>query len=190
VAVVLIIVYFANLAYTLYTHRDVFAFEEHPHQGEPWPLWQSIAVLLGATVLTALMSELVSGALEASADTLGVTTFFLGIIVLALIGNAAEYLSAVYFARQGRMGLALSLTVGSTIQVALLVAPVLVLVSWVMGKPMNLVFDNPLELIAIAAAAFIVRDIASDGETTWFEGVLLIGVYFVLGLAFFLVDAS
>jgi Ca2+:H+ antiporter len=189
VAVVLIVVYFANLAYTLYTHRDVFAFEEHPHHGEPWPLWQSIAVLLGATVATALMSELVSGALEATADTLGVTTFFLGIIALALIGNAAEYLSAVYFARQGRMGLALSLTVGSTIQVALLVAPVLVLVSWVMGKPMNLVFDNPLELIAIAAAAFIVHDISSDGETTWFEGVLLIGVYCVLGLAFFFVDA-
>lgn len=116
---------------------------------------------------------------------LGLSTFFLGIVVLAVVGNAAEYLSAVYFARQDQMGLVLSITLGSTIQIALLVAPLLVLVSYFLGHPMDLVFENPLELIAIAAVAFAVNAIAHDGETNWFEGVLLLGVYAVLVLAFF-----
>lgn len=121
--------------------------------------------------------------------TLGLTPFFLGITVLAVIGNAAEYISAAYFARRDRMGLVLSITVGSSIQVALLVAPLLVIVSYFMGTPMDLVFSNPLELIAIAGAAFIVNAIAVDGETTWFEGLLLLAVYAILGLAFFYVSA-
>jgi Ca2+:H+ antiporter len=185
VAVVLLIVYAANLVYTLITHRDVFAFDEDAHATSSWALWKSLAVLVGATAATALMAELVSGALAATADALGVSTFFLGVVVLAIIGNAAEYLSAVYFARKGQMGLAMTLTVGSTIQVALVVAPVLVLVSWLLGTPMNLVFSNPIELIAIAAVAFAVNAIAQDGETTWFEGLLLVALYCLLGLAFF-----
>ena len=108
-------------------------------------------------------------------------------IVLPLAGNAAEYAAAVYFARQDRMDLVMTIAVGSSIQVALLTAPVLVLVSWAMGTPMNLVFSNPLELIAVAAVAFAVNAIAQDGETNWFEGVLLLSVYVVLGLAFFFV---
>ncbi len=185
VAAVLILIYFANLAYTLVTHRDVFAFDRHQEVKPAWPLWRSLAVLGLATAATALMAEQISAALESTADQLNVTTFFLGITVLAVIGNAAEYVSAVYFARQGQMGFTMTLTVGSSIQVALLVAPVLVLVSWLMGTPMNLVAANPLELIAVAAAAFAVNAIATDGETTWFEGVLLLGVYLLLALAFF-----
>jgi Ca2+:H+ antiporter len=129
----------------------------------------------------------VSSALEATSAALGVTTFFLGVTVLAVVGNAAEYVSAVYFARKDRMDLVMNITVGSTIQIALLVAPVLVLVSYFMGRPMNLVFGNPLELIAIAGVAFAVNAIAHDGETTWFEGVLLLAVYVLLGIAFFYV---
>jgi len=188
VAVVLIVVYAANLVYTLVTHRDVFALDEPSDDGkgkDAWPLWRAIAVLVAATAATAWMAELVSGALEETARAIGVSTFFLGIIVLAIIGNAAEYLSSIYFARQGRMGLVASITLGSTIQVALLVAPVLVLVSHLAGSPMNLVFDNPLELIAIASVAFVVNAITRDGEATWFEGVLLIGVYVLLAFAFF-----
>jgi Ca2+:H+ antiporter len=119
--------------------------------------------------------------------SLGVTTFFLGVTVLAVVGNAAEYVSAVYFARKNRMDLALNITVGSTIQIALLVAPILVIVSYFMGRPMNLVFENPLELIAIAGVAFAVNTIAHDGETTWFEGVLLLAIYVLFALAFFFV---
>ncbi|HEU4563490.1 MAG TPA: hypothetical protein VFS05_02535, partial [Gemmatimonadaceae bacterium] len=131
--------------------------------------------------------ELVSGALEATAGQLGLTTFFLGLVVLAVVGNAAEYLSAVYFARRDQMGLVMTITVGSTIQVALLVAPVLVLVSYFMGRPMNLVFSNPLELIAVGGVAFAVNSITQDGQTTWFEGVLLLAVYLLLAMAFFFI---
>jgi Ca2+:H+ antiporter len=184
VSVVLILVYLANLFYTLLTHRDVFALEEEAEKAA-WPLWKALGVLVGATAVIALEAELVSGALEGTAGRLGLSTFFLGIIVLAVVGNAAEYISAVYFARRDQMGLVVTITVGSTIQVALFTAPLLVLISWAIGHPMNLVFGNPLELIAIAGSAFAVNSIAQDGETTWFEGVLLLAVYALLGLAFF-----
>lgn len=204
VAVILILVYIANLAYSLVTHRDTFAAVDETDvdetdagdaalakvQAEPhalWPLWKVIGILVGATIITAVEAELVSSALEETSARIGVTTFFLGITVLAVVGNAAEYVSAVYFARKNRMDLVMSITVGSTIQIALFVAPVLVLVSYFMGKPMNLVFGNPLELIAIAGVAFVVNAIAHDGETTWFEGVLLLAVYMLLGMAFFFI---
>jgi Ca2+:H+ antiporter len=194
VSVVLILVYVANLIYTLVTHRGVFSVshgDEDEGEGKhAWPLWKALAVLLGATVVTAVEAEIVSSALEATAQQLHLSTFFLGIIVLAIVGNAAEYVSAVYFARRDRMGLVMGITVGATIQVALLVAPVLVIVSYFMGHPMNLVFSNPLELIAIAAVAFAVNAIAQDGETTWFEGVLLLAVYLLLGIAFYFVTPA
>ena len=113
--------------------------------------------------------------------------FFLGVILLAIVGNAAEIVAAVYFARRGRMGLAVSITVGSTIQVALLLAPLLVLVSAFTAHPMNLVFSSPLELVAIAAVVFAVNSVTHDGETTWFEGVLLLSIYVLLGLTFYFV---
>ena len=191
VAVVLIVVYIANLVYSLITHRDVFSDCDETHVPEvrhdAWPMWKILGILVGATIITAMEAELVSGALEATSESLGVTTFFLGVTVLAVVGNAAEYVSAVYFARMNRMDLSLNITVGSTIQIALLVAPLLVLVSYFMGHPMNLVFGNPLELIAIAGVAFAVNAIAHDGETTWFEGVLLLAVYVLLGMAFFFI---
>jgi Ca2+:H+ antiporter len=186
VSAILILIYVANLIHTLVTHKNVFAAEdEGPESGDHWPLWKALGVLLGGTLLLAVEAELVSGALEGTASQLGLSTFFLGIVVLAVVGNAAEYISAVYFARQDRMSLVLGITLGSTIQIALLVAPVLVIASFLLGHPMNLVFSNPLELIAIAAVAFVVNAIAHDGETNWFEGVLLLGVYAVLVLAFF-----
>jgi Ca2+:H+ antiporter len=192
VSVVLIVVYIANLVYTLVTHRDVFAFaEDDAHEAgaahDVWPLWKALTVLAVATGVTAFEAELISGALEPTAAQLGLSEFFLGIILLAVIGNAAEYVSAMYFARQDQMGLAVSITVGSTIQISLLVAPVLVIVSALMGHPMNLVFTSPLELVAIGAVVFAVNAIAQDGETTWFEGVLLLAIYVLFGLAFYFV---
>ena len=192
VSVVLILVYLANLIYTLVTHRDVFAFSEGdahdtaaPHA--PWPIVKALTLLAVATAVTAYEAEMISGALEATAAQLGLSEFFLGIILLAVIGNAAEYVSAIYFARQDQMGLAVSITVGSTIQISLLVAPVLVIVSALIGHPMNLVFSSPLELIAIGAVVFAINAIANDGETTWFEGVLLLAIYALFGLAFYFV---
>jgi Ca2+:H+ antiporter len=192
VSVVLILVYVANLIYTLVTHRDVFALSEGdahetPAPHAPWPIWKALTLLAVATAVTAYEAEMISGALEATAAQLGLSEFFLGIILLAVIGNAAEYVSAIYFARQDQMGLAVSITVGSTIQISLLVAPVLVIVSALIGHPMNLVFSSPLELIAIGAVVFAINAIANDGETTWFEGVLLLAIYALFGLAFYFV---
>jgi Ca2+:H+ antiporter len=189
VSAVLISVYAANLIYTFVTHRSAFRLEEGEAIEQPWSMTKALTVLVLATAATAAEAELVSGTLEKTASQWGLTQFFLGVIVLALLGNAAEYVAAVYFARQNRLGLAMSVTVGSTIQIALLVAPTLVFISYLLGQPMNLVFSNPLELIAIAAVAFIVNAIAHDGEATWFEGVLLLAVYGILGIAFFLVEA-
>jgi Ca2+:H+ antiporter len=193
VAVVLILAYGANLLYTLVTHRDVFRENgEDAEDGEDgkatrWPPWRAALVLLAATAAVALEAELVSDALEGTAERLRLTPFFLGVVVLPLVGNAAEYVAAVYFARKNRMDLTMTIAVGSSIQIALFTAPVLVLVSYALGTPMNLVFSNPLELIAVAAVAFGIGAIAQDGETNWFEGVLLLALYALLGLAFFFV---
>ncbi len=186
VSAVLLALYLGNLAYTLVTHRDVFASGEPAEpEGTSWPVWRCLAVLGAATAAAAWDSELVSDALTAAASSLHLSTVFLGVIVLALVGTIADLFSAVYFARQDRMGLVMSICVGSAIQMALVVAPLLVILSWLIGKPMNLVFSNPLDLFAIAGTALIVNAVTADGETTWFEGVLLLGVYAVIGIAFY-----
>ncbi|RYG23492.1 calcium/proton exchanger [bacterium] len=187
VSVLLILIYLANLVYTLVTHRDTFADADEHHEPSGKPLWKSVMTLVVATVFVALVSEVVSGSLETASSSLGVSKFFLGITLLAVVGNAAEYITAVYFARKNRMDLVMGITLGSTIQVGLMVAPILVLASFAMGHPMTLVFRSPLELVAVAAAAFCVNAISRDGETNWFEGVLLLGVYSILAVAFFYV---
>jgi Ca2+:H+ antiporter len=187
-SIVLLLLYGANLVFTLVTHRDVFAGDE-PRGGSAWSLSRSLTVLVIGTVLIALESEIVSDAVEATAATLQVAPAFLGVVVLALVGTSADLFAAVAFARQDRMSIVFSICIGSAIQMALVVAPILVLASWFIGSPMNLVFD-PLELFAIGGTAFIVRAIAADGETTWFEGLLLVGVYALLGLAYFFVGSA
>jgi Ca2+:H+ antiporter len=187
VAVVLIVVYIANLIYTLCTHCQIFETEDEGGNPE-WSLWRALSVLIGATAIVAVEADLVSNTLEQTASSLGLSQFFLGIIVLPIAGNAAEYFSTIYFARKDRMGLVMNIAVGSSIQVALLTAPLLVLISYAIGHPMNLVFSNPLELIAIAAVAFAVNSIAQDGETTWFEGLLLVAIYVLLAIAFFYIS--
>lgn len=186
-SVVLLALYAGNLIFTLVTHRDAFASEEGDGTAE-WSLLRSIGTLFGATVLVAIEAELVSGALEATATTLSLSPLFLGVIVLALVGTGGDLIASVFFARQDKMGLVMSISIGSAIQIALVVAPLLVLISWVIGHPMTLVFNDPLQLFSIAGTVFIVRAIAADGETTWFEGLLLVGVYSLFALGFFFVD--
>ena len=190
---VLLALYAGNLLYTLVTHRDVFSrrdeqggavTEAAPGQGRSG-LWRPLAVMVVGTVVLAFEAELVSGALEATASQLHLSPLFLGVVVLALVGTSADLFAAVLFAHRDRMGLVMDICIGSAIQLALVVAPVLVVVSYLLGKPMTLVFGNPLDLFAIAATAFIVNAVAADGETTWFEGLLLVGVYALLALAFF-----
>ena len=185
VSVVLLLLYLGNLVYTLVTHRDIFSTGGERDASNAWPLWRCLAILVAATAAAALESEIISDALTGTASALHLSTMFLGVIVLALVGTIADLFSAVWFARQDKMGLVMSICIGSSIQVALVVAPVLVILSWLFGTPMTLVFKDPLDLFAIAGTAFIVNAITSDGETTWFEGVLLLGVYTVFGIAFF-----
>ncbi|MGG5823574.1 calcium/proton exchanger [Falsiroseomonas sp. HW251] len=189
VSVVLLVLYAANLLYTLVTHRDVFGGEDRG--GKPaWSLALSLGVMVGGTVVVALLSEVVSGALSDAAGQLGLSPVFLGVILLAVVGTAADLFAAVAFARQDRMDIALGICIGSAVQVALVVAPLLVLLSWALGSPMTLVFHSPLDLLAVTAAAITVRAVAADGETTWFEGLLLVGVYAMLGLAFFFIGPA
>lgn len=185
VSVVLLLLYLANLAYTLVTHRDVFSADEPTDEGEGWSIFQALAVLIGATIAIAVESELISAGLDQAAEALTLSPMFLGVIVLALVGTAGDLFAACWFAAEDRMGLVLQICIGSAIQIALVVAPLLVIVSYLIGHPMTLVFTNPLHLFAIASTAFIVNSVARDGETTWFEGVLLVGIYGLLGLAFF-----
>jgi Ca2+:H+ antiporter len=184
VSVVLLVLYAANLVYTLVTHRDVFAGDA-PGGEATWSLAQALLVMGAGTAVIAVEAELLSGALEATSTQLGLSPVFMGVVVLALVGTAADLFAAVVFALQDKMDIVFSMCVGSAIQIALVVAPVLVLASWVIGHPMNLVFASPLDLFAIASAGFIVRAVAADGETTWFEGLLLIGVYLLFALAYY-----
>jgi Ca2+:H+ antiporter len=186
---VMLVLYAGNLLYTLFTHRDVFARDEGKQKAE-WSLLKSLAVLVGGTAAIALEAELISSALTATAERIHLSTYVLGIIVLALVGTSADLFAAAYFAHKDRMGLVMSICIGSAIQMALVVAPLLVLISWLIDRPMDLVFSNPLELFALGGAAFIVSAIAGDGETTWFEGLLLLGVYSLLGIAFFFTQSS
>jgi Ca2+:H+ antiporter len=184
VSVVLLLLYAANLIYTLVTHRDVFAGDAAAGKAE-WSLARALTVMTAGTAIIAIEAELVSSALEGTSAQLGLSPVFMGVVVLALVGTAADLFAAVVFARQDEMDIVFGMCIGSAIQIALVVAPVLVLTSWAIGHPMNLVFGSPLDLFAIASTAFIVRAIAADGDTTWFEGLLLVGVYLLFALAYY-----
>ena len=184
VSAVLLALYAGNLVYTLITHRDVFSRQGEGPKGGGGSLWRPLGVMVGGTAVLAFEAELVSGALEATAVQLHLSPLFLGVVVLALVGTSADLFAAVLFAHRDRMGLVMDICIGSAIQVALVVAPLLVVASFLLGHPMTLVFGNPLDLFAIAATAFAVNAVAGDGETTWFEGLLLVGVYALLALAF------
>jgi len=184
VSAVLLLLYLAHLVYVLVTHRDLFKMgAEH---GEPdWSLPLGLAVMISGTLVIAIESELVADRLAEVASALRLSPVFMGVVVLALVGTISDLFTSVAFARAGRMDIALGMCVGSALQIALVIAPVLVLASRAIGHPMNLVFGSPLDLFAIASAAFMVRAVADDGETTWYEGALLIGVYVLFALAFF-----
>ena len=186
VAGVLILAYLANLWFSLVSHRDLLGGREEGHEPH-WSTAQAVAVLLVSTAGIALMSELLVRHLEEATHALGVSEFFVGIILVPLVGNAAEHLAAVGFAVRDRMDLAVQIAVGSSLQIALLVAPLLVVLGLVLGQPFDLVFKNPLELAALAATVLITNSVVRDGKTHWLEGVLLLGVYLLLAFAFYLV---
>ena len=187
VSTVLLLLYAANLIYTLVTHRDMFAGDAPSGQAQ-WSVAGALVIMTAVTAVIAIQAELVSAALEAASAQFGLSPVFLGAVVLALIGTVSDLFAAVVFAREDKMDIVFTICIGSAIQTALVVAPVLVLASSLIGQPMNLVFSSPLDLFAIAGAAFIVRSVAADGETTWFEGLLLVGVYLLFALAYYFVS--
>jgi len=152
--------------------------------GPGWSVARSLWVLLGATALVALMSEFLVGAVEHTAAAFGMTEVFIGVILVAIIGNAAEHSTAILVARKNQMDLALNIAVGSSIQVALFVAPVLVFASYIFGRPMDLLF-TPFEVLSVVASVFVLNLVCADGEAHWLEGVQLLAVYVILALAFF-----
>jgi Ca2+:H+ antiporter len=185
VAGLLLISYGAGLFFSLRTHRELFnPYMEEEDSHRAWPVRKSVMVLAAAGAGVALMSELLVGSIEHAAESVGLSQFFIGVIVVAIVGNAAEHWVAVLVALKNKMDLAVNIAVGSSAQVALFVAPLLVLLSFVIGPhPMALVF-NGYEVAAMLLAVVIANFTTQEGESNWFEGVQLLGVYIVLAVVF------
>lgn len=198
VAIVLILVYGLILLFSMRTHTYLYNLElaaiesvESEENAKPVEitnhskrLWFWGGALLGITVLVAIESELLVGALEAATAQLQLTPLFTGVVLLPIIGNAAEHATAVTVAMKNKMELAMAVAVGSSLQIALFVAPVLVLAGWVFGQPMDLSF-NPFEMVAVGVAVLLSNSTISDGKSNWLEGVLLLATYLVLGISFY-----
>ncbi|HEY0320067.1 MAG TPA: calcium/proton exchanger [Pyrinomonadaceae bacterium] len=198
IAVVLLVTYILTLLFSLVTHKDYFIGEQLQGSAEDvgeelvkseghsasWSRRKSMLVLLVATAFVALISEFLVGAVEQASEQLGLTEMFVGVIVVAIIGNAAEHSSAVLMAMRNKMDLSLGVALGSSLQIALFVAPVLVFASYLFGQPMDLEFTTP-EIIAVVVSIFIVHQVSSDGESNWLEGAQLLSVYAILAILFY-----
>jgi Ca2+:H+ antiporter len=189
-AIVMIVAYAGSLVYGFTSNCDLFrsAPELHDHE-RTMEASQAIGLLAFGTVLTTIQAELLVGALEPALARFGFTEMFVGVIVVAIIGNAAEHYSAVVAAYRDQMTLAVEISVGSSAQIALLVAPAVVLYSFALGAPMSLLF-HPFEIAAIALSVLATVIVVVDGESNWVEGLQLVSVYLILALAFYFVPAA
>jgi len=193
ISIILFVVYGLSLLFSLNTHKDLFrgdqaAAEAHAEFKTGWSIRKSCGILLLATVGVAVVSEFLVGALEATAQTWGLSEVFVGVIVVAVIGNAAEHSTAVLMALKNKMDLAVNVAIGSSTQVALFVAPSLVFLSYASGNPMDLRFTL-FEVLAVSIAVAVVNLVALDGESHWMEGVLLLAVYLMIAIAFYFLPA-
>jgi len=190
VAFVIIILYVLSILYS-FTNREETPITQTPppmHEAK-WSVAQSLGVLVAATVGVAVLSEFLVGAVEPVVTSLGLTEFFLGIIVIPIIGNIAEHLVAVEVASKNNMELSLAISLGSGLQIALFVAPLLVFISLFFGHTLLLVFTD-LELIALFSASLVITFISLDGESNWLEGAMLLAVYLLIGVAYFFLPAA
>lgn len=191
-AAVVLLLYVLTIVYMLRTPKSASgaaAMEEVAHQGPHWSVSRALVVMVVAVVGLAVMSEFLVGSLEAVSATFGLTEFFVGIILVPIIGNVAEHLVAVQVALKNQMDLSLSIALGSSLQIALFVAPVIVFLSLFMGHPMTLEF-NTYEIVAMVAASIVAAFVALDGRSNWLEGSMLLAVYGILALAFFYLPAT
>jgi Ca2+:H+ antiporter len=189
VAIVLLLSYFAGLWFSLKTHKDVFnPSGETDHDVEhAWSVRRSVLLLAGAGAAVGFMSEILVHSIEAASEGIGLSPFFVSLIIVAVVGNAAEHWVAIYFASRDKMDLAISIAVGSSAQIALFVMPVLVLLSFVMGPfPLAMEFSS-IEIGAVLLSVLIAAYVTQEGESTWFEGVQLLAVYATLGVIFYFV---
>jgi Ca2+:H+ antiporter len=185
VAIVLIVTYSLGLVFSLKTHRALFNPEYGDEDSWGWSTRTSVLALAIAGVLVGVMSEVLVSSISEASRSIGLSEFFIGVIVVAIVGNAAEHWVAVLVAMKNKMDLAVNIAIGSSAQVALFVAPVLVLASFFLGPhPLALVF-NGFELGAVLLAVLIANYVTQDGESTWFEGIQLLAVYLVFGIAFY-----
>ena len=185
ISIVLFVTYILSLIFALRTHKDLYqGSHEKAAEGESMSPRTAAIVLVVATGLIAWMSELLVHAVEPASKKLGLTEIFVGVIAVAIIGNAAEHSTAILMAMKNQMDLAYHIAVGSSMQIALFVAPVLVFLSYTIGKPMDLLFTT-FEVITVGLAVAIVSLVAADGESNWMEGVLLVAVYVIFAIAFF-----
>jgi Ca2+:H+ antiporter len=186
ISLVLLVAYLLSLLFALRTHRHLYAGAPVEAQhAAPGGTGRNLLVLLLATAAIAWMSELLVGAVEGASHALGLTPVFVGVIVVAVVGNAAEHSTAVMMALRNQMDLAINIAVGSSTQIALLLAPLLVIASRFIGpSPMDMHF-TVFEVVAVGLAVAVVNLVALDGESNWLEGALLLAVYLILGIAFF-----
>lgn len=197
IAIVLLTTYIAMLIFSLVTHRNLFAgaeadldeAEKHGGGEAPWSIGKSVLVLFISTAVVAWLSEFLVGAVEAAQHSLGVTEIFVGVIIVAVVGNAAEHSTAVTMAMKNKMDLAFGIAVGSSLQIALFVAPVLVFSSYLFPHQLNLEFTVP-EIAAVVLAAFVADQISGDGESNWLEGVQLLALYVILGVLFYFLPGT
>ncbi len=186
IAVVLFLTYFCVLWFSLRTHKHYFQSAEGAleEKGEHWSRGKAIVILVIATAFVALLSEFLVGTIESVRATVGITEVFVGVIVVAIVGNAAEHSTAIIMAMKNKMDLSVGIAIGSSLQIALFVAPLLVFLSYAFGRPMDLEFSLP-EIFAVVASVYILFQISGDGETNWIEGIQLLSVYLILGILFF-----
>nr|WP_248926476.1 calcium/proton exchanger [Paenibacillus hamazuiensis] len=186
VSILLIAAYLLWLYFSMVTHKNELADEVIEHGEAAWSKSTSVLFLVLATAMVAFESEWLVSTVESFSHQFGLSELFMGAFLIAIIGNAAEHSAAILMARKNRIGAAVEIAVGSSLQISLFVAPVLVLVSFLFGNPMNLVFST-FEVAAIGVAVVIAKSISQDGRTNWYEGLLLLVVYVILGVAFYLV---
>ena len=186
IAVVLFLTYFCMLSFSLRTHKHLFrgSEEDVDEKDRQWSRRKAVLILFIATAFVGLLSEFLVGTFDNVRNSVGLTEVFVGVIVVAIVGNAAEHSTAILMAMKNKMDLTVGIAIGSSLQIALFVAPVLIFLSYLFGRPMDLEFTVP-EVLAVVASVYILFQISEDGETNWIEGVQLLSVYLILGILFF-----
>lgn len=184
VAIIMFAIYILSLVFSFFTHKDIYSIDHEEEGSSKWSLKKSIIILAIATILIAIESEFLVSGVDSITATLGLSEFFVGIILIPIIGNAAEHSTAIVMAMKNKMDVSVEIAVGSSLQIILFVAPVLIFLS-LLFTPMSIVF-NQFELVSLIVSVLIVNRVASDGESNWLEGVQLLSVYLIIAAGFFI----